>query len=144
MKRHAPEDVDTDDCPLFERRVAVAEPVQHLATRDLPTAIEALRAREDGMANALCSAEARGGSWPANFVEAVRLVAMSREFFLAEAVLARCPEPSDVTPRATGPLMQRAARLGYCVAAGAAPAKTSNGSFKVRWRSLVWRGGSRA
>lgn len=102
---------------------------------------QAERRRDEGMANALASAEARGSDWCDSFVAAVKSKALRFPSFLAEDVLEVCPAPHGVNPKATGGLMHRAAALGYVRADGYAPANSSNRSPKTLWKSLIYRGG---
>lgn len=90
-----------------------------------------------GMTRAAEKAERREPGWRANAVEAVRLYAATHRHFMAEDVLRVFPAPEEADARAFGAVMREAARLGFIVADGFAPAATSNGSPKVRWKSLI-------
>jgi len=104
----------------------------HAAARDA-------RARADvGMARASGKAERIESGWRELALNAVYLHALHAQHFLAEDVDAPIPQGAD--PRAFGAVMQEAKRKGWIVADGAAPANSSNRSFKVRWRSLIYDG----
>jgi hypothetical protein len=93
-----------------------------------------------GMERAAGKAERKQFGWRANAVEAVRLYATTHAHFMAEDVLRVFPAPDDADARAFGAVMRDAAKAGFIVADGFAPAMTSNRSPKVRWASRVYVG----
>lgn len=48
--------------------------------------------------------------------------------------------PAEADRRASGSIMKEAARRGWIRSDGFAPAASSNGSAKTRWRSLIYGG----
>ena len=125
MKRHAPEDRSPKEfLPLFDS-----------------APVETARARGHAGARAAAKRAARvEPAWKAEALAAVREHARRNEVFLSEHVAV--PIPSGCDRRAIGHVMKEAERLGYVRADGYAPAVSSNGSPKCRWRSLVYEGGA--
>lgn len=76
--------------------------------------------------------------WREQAIEAVRAHAARHEHFLAEDI--RLPIPEGADGRGSGSIVQAAARLGICAKDGYAPARTSNGTPKVYWKSLIYQG----
>lgn len=118
MKRHAPEERD-ELPPLFAHAEKVA----------------AANRAEVGMNRAADRASRIYFGWRAEALDAVRRHAKANTHFLCEDVQYALPENAD--GRAWGAVMRDAVREGICVADGAAPANSSNRSFKTRWRSLI-------
>lgn len=125
MKRHPPEEqrVSSSAGPLFDAVDQVAN----------------ARARGHAAADAAADrAETLERGWRARAIEAVRAHAARHEHFLAEDIALEIPEGAD--GRGTGSIVQAAARLGICVKDGYAPARTSNGTPKTYWKSLIYQG----
>ena len=101
----------------------------------------AARRRDSGITRAAEHADSDTPGWTKIAYEFLEACAGVRQHpFLAEDVLemaaaAHLPPPPD--SRAWGAIFRRAARKGVIAKAGYAPAKTSNCSPKVLWRSLV-------
>jgi hypothetical protein len=100
----------------------------------------AARARRDvGMQRAVDHADRVTDGWREIAISHVDDYARKRDTFLAEDVIAasagKVPEPP--TRKAWGAVIQRAAREGIIEKIGFAPAKTSNCSPKVLWRSRI-------
>lgn len=123
-RRHAPEDHDTGDYPLL----SAIDQAEKQAARE--------RA-EVGMARAVTKAERVMEGWRGNAIEAVRLFAATHDAFVTEDVRRVFPTPHNCDGRAWGAVMRDAASRGYVKADGYAPTNSSNGSPKVRWRSLI-------
>ena len=113
-------------------------------SNQLPLDFETARRRRDsGITRATDHAEAETPGWndiAFDFLEACAKVRAAP--FLAEDVIemakaAHLPPPPD--GRAWGGVFRRAARQGVIQKAGYAPAKTSNCSPKVLWRSQIAR-----
>ncbi len=100
--------------------------------------VEARSRADAGMSRAARRAEKVEPGWKAGALEAVRAYALSHELFLAEHV--RLHVPHDADRRAVGAVLQSAQRRGWIKRDGYAPACSSNGSPKVRWRSLIYGG----
>ena len=102
--------------------------------------IEAAARRDLGMARAQLGAERKEPGWTENAVNLLRAFADRQdEPFLAETFVRHCEGPPGLLPapkdgRAWGPVFQVAARRGFVVRAGYAPAVTSNLSPKPLWR----------
>jgi hypothetical protein len=100
----------------------------------------AARARRDvGMQRAVDHADRVTDGWREIAISHVDDYARKHAVFLAEDVIAdadgKVPEPPS--RKAWGAVMQRAAREGTIEKAGYAPARTSNCSPKVLWRSRI-------
>ena len=95
----------------------------------------AVNRAEVGMTRAADRASRIHYGWRAEALEAVRRHAERHTHFLCEDVTYALPENAD--GRAWGAIMRDAVRAGFVVADGAAPANSSNRSFKTRWRSLI-------
>jgi hypothetical protein len=82
---------------------------------DLFSHASARAGKEEGMARAEANANP---DWKAFMLEQVRLVCMEQPRFTSDDVFARAAESSDAPSthegRAFGPVMMRAAKLGYC------------------------------
>lgn len=106
-----------------------------------PTPQELSRIRaDDGIERASEHAKQVSQDWQTKAVGYVRLFALCEPAFLAEDVREMAERDGfDAPPdgRAWGAVMRQAAREGIVVSAGYAPANSSNGSPKVKWRSLV-------
>ena len=97
-------------------------------------------ARDDGMRRSVEHADVVSHAWSTLAYLHFRRYAERNETFLTEdvrdaALAAGVHEPPD--PRAWGAVAMRAARAGLIERAGYAPAKSSNLSPKVLWRSKV-------
>jgi hypothetical protein len=100
-------------------------------------------AREQGHSAARAAADRASrldSDWKRAAVEAVKDHATRNREMLAEHVRIVIPEGAD--RRAVGHVFREAQRLGYVRADGYAPAASSNGSPKCRWRSLIYEGAS--
>lgn len=109
-----------------------------------PTASELARNRaERGIERAITHAVRIDPEWRRRALQAVALFARHHAFFLTEDLRAQVEDegalPLPPDGRAFGAVMQDAARAGYIIADGYAPANSSNRSPKVRWRSLIFR-----
>lgn len=113
MRRAAPEERDTGAGPLFE----------------------AQQRGELGARRAADRADRVEVGWRASALEQVRTFASTHATFTAEEI--GLVVPKDADPRATGHVMQEAKRNGWIEVAGSAPTKSSNGSFKVLWKSRI-------
>lgn len=97
------------------------------------------RARGHAAAQAAADkSEKLDSGWRERALEAVRAHAAQHEHFLAEDIHLQIPDGAD--GRGSGNIVQAAARMGICVKDGYAPARTSNGTPKVYWKSLVYQG----
>lgn len=76
-------------------------------------------------------------TWRESALDAVRAHAERHDTFLAEDVRPLIDLPDGADPRALGAVMRDAQRAGIVKADGYAPARSSNGTPKVRWRSMV-------
>lgn len=90
-----------------------------------------------GAARAAAKATRIDPTWRESALDAVRRYAESHERFLAEDVRIFIDLPDEADPRALGQVMRDAQRAGIVRADGYSPAKSSNGTPKTRWRSLV-------
>lgn len=102
----------------------------------------AARARRDiGIERAARHATRIDPEWLEKAFAFVRQYAENHDRFLTEDIRAasRGVVPVTENEKAWGAVMQRAARAGVLAPAGYAPAKTSNCSPKVLWRSLAHR-----
>ena len=103
---------------------------------------KAIEKRNRGMRSAIRHANDDSPGWQSRAVEFVRQYAVNNAEFMAEAAriwseLRGLPLPP--TKKAWGPVMKQAEKENIVRAAGAAPAASSNGSYKVKWRSLVYQ-----
>lgn len=103
-------------------------------------ALEVARARaEVGMERAADKAEKCERGWREQALDAVRRYAVLHAGpFLAEHIAIAVPPEAD--RRAIGSVMQEAGRRGWLKSEGWAPACSSNGSAKRRWKSLICEG----
>lgn len=92
---------------------------------------------EVGMTRAADKAQRVSDGWNERALEAVHQFALEHETFLAEDVRKLCPTPEGADGRAWGAVINAAKRRGWIKFEGAAPANSSNGSLKCKWRSLV-------
>lgn len=99
----------------------------------------AARARRDvGMQRAVDHADRVTDGWREIARAHVEEFARKHSTFLAEDVIAAARDvPEPPTRKAWGAVIQRAAREGIIEKIGFAPAKTSNCSPKVLWRSRI-------
>lgn len=96
--------------------------------------------RDAGIQRAADHAEREAPGWGEGAVAFVQWYARHNREFLAEDVIESyirvgLPEPPD--GRAWGAVIRRAAKLGAIQKAGYRPARSSNLSPKVLWRSLA-------
>lgn len=123
-RRHPPEELRESAGPLF----------------DSPATVAVARERGHAAAEAASDrAERIEPSWRAKALAAVQEHARSHEWFLVEDLRGSISMPPGADRRALGHVVKDAAKLGLVVADGFAPAVSSNGSAKVRWRSLIYR-----
>lgn len=110
-------------------------------TDQLAIDFSAARARrDDGMQQAIDHAEAVKAGWRKDALELFRRYALTHELFLTEDVREANPGfhvPPECDERAWGQVARDAIKNGYVERAGFAPAKSSNCSPKVMWRSLL-------
>lgn len=103
---------------------------------------EAINRRDAGMAQAEAHAVAEIPDWKNYAGGFLKGFASRHEFFMAEDVVALAEScGADLPPdgRAWGAVFRRAAVAGLIVKHGYAPAKTSNCSPKVMWKSLIYQ-----
>lgn len=101
---------------------------------------EARARRDDGISRAIDHAEAVKAGWRKDALELFRRHALTHEVFLTEDVREANPGfhvPPECDERAWGQVARDAIKHGYVERAGFAPAKSSNCSAKVMWRSLI-------
>lgn len=103
----------------------------------------AARRRDRGMKRTADHANDWYPGWVSEAVTFIRRYAEQHQEFLAEhargwALLHGCPKPPNA--KAWGPAMKQAEREGVVAHNGAGRAASSNLSFKVKWRSLVYGG----
>jgi hypothetical protein len=111
---------------------------QPLLAFDLPTPVESARSHGHAEAERAASRASRiRPGWRQSALDAVRAYAESHERFMAEDVRIFIDLPAEADARALGAIMCDARRAGIVKADGYAPARSSNGTPKVRWRSLV-------
>lgn len=80
-------------------------------------------------------------AWKAQALEAIREVCLIREDFHVDDVWTLTDLPSCREDRALGPVMLKAARLGYCRKTDRVrPSARSHGSGKPVWQSLIFAG----
>lgn len=141
MKRHA----DLEGRPHLESAGPLFEPLHAVPPAPLrtvpepPTVLAGVR-RDAGMARAKAAAKNHHKGWEIEACAQVHDYARSHQHFATEDVRARYGTPADVDPKAWGPAMKRAAKLGLVKADGFVLVDSSNRSPKVRWRSLVYQG----
>jgi hypothetical protein len=101
---------------------------------------EAMGRRDDGMRRTAQKADRLKPGAQDEAVEYVRRYAKDHLEFLTEHVRAFAALHGYVAHdgRAWGPVVTRASKLGICAADGFAAAASSNGSPKVKWRSLLY------
>jgi hypothetical protein len=92
---------------------------------------------EAGIANASGRAERLEPGWKSTALEVLRVYALTHERFISEHVSLYVPPEAD--RRALGGVFPEAKRRGWIVADGTA--RDSWGSWKTRWRSLIYGGG---
>lgn len=100
-------------------------------------ATEAPARRDLGIARARRRAEREcGPTWTDEAAEYLARYARRThgQPFLIEDAVEVCPLRRPSNPRAWGAAVRQAARKGWIVKAGAAPARTSNCSLKWQWR----------
>lgn len=99
---------------------------------------DALRARADALAAVDAHADP---DWKALALAAVRRVCELREDFHVDDIWTLTDLPSTREDRALGPIMLKAARLGYCRKTDRVrPSARSNGAGKPVWISLIFAG----
>ena len=97
----------------------------------------ALRAGQDAIR---AVSEAADPAWCIAALEAVRLTCVRRPEFISDDVWDSGLD-STREDRALGPIMQAAARAGYCRRTDRTrPSRRSHGSGKPVWVSLIWEG----
>jgi hypothetical protein len=100
------------------------------------------RAKQEGMERVERGANA---AWALAMLETTRAVARSKKRFTSDDVFERYQGAAKTRDyRAFGPVMRRAARLGYCRKAYAPPINSTRASLRASprtvWESLIFEG----